>query len=266
MDYIQKTITLRDKRFAIVVIGDVHVGDPLCDIPLFEKTIKYIRDTPNCYCILNGDLMNNALKFSKSDIYQANMTIAEQQEYLVEKLEPIKDKILAITTGNHERRTMRDAGINPLRYIAKSLNVPNLLVENAFLLEVSVMNENTGKKENSYVVHGIHGGHGGGRRAGATANALEDMSKVVANADLYIHNHTHTPVTYSDSIFVYYSQLKNLTEKQRFFFNGNAFLKYGGYAEEKGFKPVDRTPYVLVVRQVDDDKRTRKMITDIMRI
>ena len=210
--------------------------------------------------------MNNALKFSKSDIYQATMTIAEQQEYLVEKLEPIKDRILAITTGNHERRTMRDAGINPLRYIAKSLNVPNLLVENAFLLEVSVMNENTGKKENSYVVHGIHGGHGGGRRAGATANALEDMAKVVANADLYIHNHTHTPVTYSDSIFVYYSQLKNLTEKQRFFFNGNAFLKYGGYAEEKGFKPVDRTPYVLVVRQVDDDKRTRKMITDIMRI
>lgn len=266
MDYLTKNIVLDNKQFKIVVIGDVHVGDALCDIKLFERTIKYIAETPNCYCILNGDLMNNALKFSKSDIYQATMSIEEQQEFLIKSLMPIKDKILAMTTGNHERRTSRDAGINPLRYIANSLNVPDLLVENAFVLEISVLNPNTNRKENSYIVHGIHGGHGGGRRAGATANALEDMCKVVVNADLYIHNHTHTPLFYSDVALVYYSQTKLLAEKNRMFVNGNAFLKYGGYAEEKGFKLVDRTPSVLIIRQVENEKGTRKMITDVVKI
>lgn len=254
------------KEFQLVVIGDAHVGDPLSDLKLLEKTIKYVEDTPHCYLILNGDLMNNALKHSKSDSYEASMTIAQQQDYLVEKLMPVRDKILAMTTGNHERRTMLSAGVNPLRYVATTLGIPDRLIDHGFLLELTTLNETSGLKENTYVVYGIHGGHGGGRRAGATANALEDMSKVVANADLYIHSHTHTPITYSDVIFIYGTRNKTLVEKHRFFFNGNAFLKYGGYAEEKGFKPVDRTPYVLVVRQSISELRTKRLLTDIMRI
>lgn len=266
MNHLKRDIVLREREFRLIVIGDVHVGDGLSDLKLFEKTIRYVKNTPNCYCILNGDLMNNALKNSKSDIYAATMTIEEQQEYLIKTLMPIRDRILVISTGNHERRTMRDVGINPLKYIAKSLKVPDLLVENAFIIDISVLNERTKNRENGYVIHGIHGGHGGGRRMGTTANALEDMSRVIANADLYVHSHTHSPIYYTDNILIYYTQLGGFSEKLRTFVNGNAFLKYGGYAEEKGYKLVDRTPIVLVVKQINDKNKTRKMITDVIRI
>ena len=41
---------------------------------------------------------------------------------------------------------------------------------------------------------------------------------------------------------------EKLKEHQRTFYNANAFLKYGGYAEQKGYRPTDRTPSVITVK------------------
>ena len=43
---------------------------------------------------MNGDLINNALKTSKSDTYKEQMTMEEEQDLLIELLTPIKNKIL----------------------------------------------------------------------------------------------------------------------------------------------------------------------------
>jgi hypothetical protein len=118
---------------------------------------------------------------------------------------------------------------------------------------------------NKYIVYGIHGGTGGGRRAGATANALQDMSQRLPNADLYVHSHTHTTVNYNDMIFLYDYKTKKVKEHKRMYFNANAFLKYGGYAEQKEYKPVDRTPSVLVVKAIRS-KGEMKIKTDVVRI
>jgi predicted MPP superfamily phosphohydrolase len=122
----EKTIKLNvpNNNFQLMVLGDIHIGDPLCDLQLVKNTIKYIKETPNCYVILNGDMINNALKTSKSDIYTETMSIEDQQDLLIELLEPIKEKILFICSGNHEYRTHLAAGINPLRYVARELGIP----------------------------------------------------------------------------------------------------------------------------------------------
>lgn len=266
MDEIKIKLDCPKNTFKLMVLGDLHIGDKLCDLELIKETLEYVKKNKDCYVILNGDLINNALKNSKSDSYLEQMTIEQEQDLLIELLEPIKNRILVMATGNHEKRTEIQAGINPLRAVAYALGLKNKLVEHSYLLNIS-FGVNSGNKasQNNYLVYGIHGGNGGGRRAGATANALQDMALVRPDMDLYIHSHTHTKINYNDMIFLYNRNTKKTTEHQRTYYNANAFLKYGGYAEEKGYKPSDRQPSVIVVRAArnKDGMQTK---TDIVRI
>lgn len=253
-------------NFQLMVLGDMHIGDKLCDLDLIKETLDYVKKTKDCYVILNGDLINNALKTSKSDSYQEQMTIEEEQDLLIDLLKPIKDKILVMASGNHEYRTSLLAGINPLRAVAYALGIKDKFVENSYVLTIEFGVAHGMKNlKNKYVVYGIHGGSGGGRRAGATANALQDMSLILPNADLYIHSHTHTTINYNDMVFLYDSKTQRLKEHQRTYYNANAFLKYGGYAEQKGYKPADRQPSVLVVNALRK-KGEMKIVTNIVRV
>lgn len=259
-------INAPENTFQLLVLGDLHIGDELCDLALIKDTIDYIRKTDNCYCICNGDLINNALKTSKSDTYKEQMTIEDEQDMLIELLGPIKEKILVMATGNHEYRTSLIAGINPLKAVAYALGLKDRLVENSYLLNIEFGVAHGMKTvPNKYVVFGIHGGSGGGRRAGATANALQDMALIRPDMDLYIHSHTHTNVNYNDMVFLYDRKTKKTKEHQRTYYNANAFLKYGGYAEQKGYKPADRQPSVLVVNALRK-KGEMKIVTNIVRI
>lgn len=253
-------------KFKIIVLGDMHIGDELCDLELIKETINYVKANKDCYVILNGDLINNALKTSKSDSYLEQMTIEEEQDLLIELLMPIKDRILVMASGNHEYRTELTAGISPLKAVAYALGVKDKLVKNAYVLTLE-FGQAHGIKDltNKYVVFGQHGGSGGGRRAGATANALQDMSLIIPNADLYIHSHTHTAINYNDMVLLYDVKTRKLKEHKRFYHNANAFLKYGGYAEQKGYKPADRCPSVLVVEAIRKNGEM-KIKTDIVRI
>lgn len=253
--------------FQLMVLGDMHIGDELCDLQLIRETIDYIKNTKDCYCILNGDLINNALKTSKSDSYLETMTIEEEQDLLIELLEPIKNKILVMASGNHEYRTSLIAGINPLKAVALALGLKDKLVEHSYLLNIKFGKVNGDSKiPNKYCVFGIHGGSGGGRRAGSTANALEDMAKIRPDMDLYVHSHTHAQINFSDMIFLYNRGCGKTKEHQRTYYNANAFLKYGGYAEQKGYKPTDRTPSVLVINAIRKPRGEMKIITNIVRI
>ena len=255
-----------ENEFQLLVLGDLHIGDELCDLELIKDTIDYIKHTKNCYCICNGDLINNALKTSKSDSYREQMTIEEEQDLLIDLLMPIKEKILVIASGNHEYRTSLLAGINPLKAVAISLGLKDRLVEHSYLLNLEFGVAHGMKTvTNKYTVFGIHGGSGGGRRAGATANALQDMALIRPDMDLYIHSHTHTNVNYNDMVFLYDRKTKKTKEHQRTYYNANAFLKYGGYAEQKGYKPADRQPSVLVVNALRK-KGAMKIVTNIVRI
>lgn len=261
-------IKLSDSKntFQLMVLGDMHIGDELCDLDLIKETIDYVKRTKDCYVILNGDLINNALKTSKSDSYKEQMTIEDEQDLLIELLTPIKDRILVMATGNHEYRTSLIAGINPLKAVAYALGLKDRLVENSYLLNIEFGKiRGITHSYNKYVVFGIHGGNGGGRRAGATANALQDMALVRPDMDLYVHSHTHTTINYNDMVFLYDRKSKKTKEHQRTYYNANAFLKYGGYAEQKGYKPADRQPSVLVINALRK-KDGMKIVTNIVRI
>ena len=171
------------KELRIIPISDIHIGDKLTNYKLLKEVLETIKDTPNVYTILNGDLCNTALKNSKSDVYSDDLTPMEQILRLVEILEPIKDKILVIGTGNHEDRISKDTNIDVIRLVARELGIEDRYADNWWYLFLRFGEKESGRKAPMcYQITGYHGS-GGGRKTGGKANRLEEMSQTVI-ADL----------------------------------------------------------------------------------
>ena len=110
-------------KVTIIPIADVHIGDKLANLKLLKEALLRIKNEPDTFTIINGDLCNMALKNSKSDVYSDNIPPMEQVLMAVELLEDVKNKILVISTGNHEDRTRRETNIDVTRLIAKQLGI-----------------------------------------------------------------------------------------------------------------------------------------------
>lgn len=180
-------------NFQLYVLSDVHIGDPHCDFETLEKIIEHIKNTPSMYVILLGDILNTALKTSKSDIYTETMNVAEAQKKAVELLYPIRDKILAMTPGNHENRVWREAGVDISLWLADKLGVTDKYRNEAIALNIKFGKDVDGKPFH-FNVFGQHGQYGGGRKLGSAMNAVEDLDGIMCNADLFIRAHTHNAV------------------------------------------------------------------------
>ena len=88
----------------IIPLADTHIGDPGSSVDRILMHIERIKETPNCYTILNGDIIDFSSRSAISDIEARQFNIMGQFEKAVELFAPIKDKILCITNGNHESR------------------------------------------------------------------------------------------------------------------------------------------------------------------
>lgn len=226
------------KKFAKVeihTIADLHMGDIHCDYKEIHRQIDTIRDTPNAYCILNGDLMNNATKTSISDSYAEQLTPMQQINQAVEMLRPIKDKILSIQSGNHEKRTYRKEGIDLTEVVARELFILDKYSHAGNLIFVRFGWNETRKRKQWYSIYANHGA-GGGRKEGAKAIRLADMASIV-DADIYIHSHTHLPMIMKQGFYRVDNSNSKVKHVTKLFVNTSSALVYGGYGEEYEFKP-----------------------------
>lgn len=219
----------------IHTLADLHMGDAHCDHAEIQRQIKAIKDTANAYCILNGDLMNNATKTSISDSYAENLTPMQQIGQAVELLSPIRDKILAIQSGNHEKRTYRKEGIDLTEVVARELFLLDKYSRSSNLVFIRFgWNENR-KRKQWYSIYANHGA-GGGRKEGAKAIRLADMASIV-DADVYIHSHTHLPMIMKQGFYRVDNINSSAKKVTKLFVNTSSALEYGGYGEEFEYKP-----------------------------
>lgn len=61
------------EQIEIHPMADLHIGDSMSDYKLIMDRIEHIKNTPNAYCILGGDLMDTAIANSVGDTYGANL-------------------------------------------------------------------------------------------------------------------------------------------------------------------------------------------------
>ena len=72
--------------------ADEHIGDEHCDLDRLKNRIEYVANTPNAYCLLNGDIIDNATKTSIGDIYLQAFNPMEQLENAVKLFKPLAEK------------------------------------------------------------------------------------------------------------------------------------------------------------------------------
>lgn len=224
--------------------ADWHIGDKFCDEAIIKQRLDYIKNTPDAYLILNGDLLNNATKTSISDCYAEELTPIEQIERVTNLLEPVKDKILAITQGNHENRTYNKEGIDLTYLIAKQLKISDRYSKTTGYLFIRFGKNDKGRKQ-LYTIFCNHGS-GGGRKEGAKAIRLADMASIV-DADIYIHSHTHLPMIMKQGFYRVDYQNSFIGHVDKLFVNTASALDYGGYGEAFEFKPNSKdTPTIYL--------------------
>lgn len=224
----------------IFPLGDMHIGDAYSTKGELIRIINKIKEMPNAYCILNGDIVNNATRNSISDIYSEQIVSPMAQVMMaLELLEPIKDKIISVTSGNHELRSNKDDGLDIMQFLCANLNIlPRYDREGVYVFLTTGRSDGKNSKKNHFQCYGIYHTHGsgGGKRGGSTANAMEDMSQIV-DADLFIRSHTHRPMAFPVDRFRANFSNRKITKVTQYMVTTNAFLNWGGYAEQKGFRP-----------------------------
>jgi hypothetical protein len=234
------------EQIELHTFADEHIGDEHSDIKRVLQRIEYVKNTPNAYCILNGDIIDNATKMSIGDVYTQTCNPMEQLERAISIFEPIKDKILCITHGNHENRTYKNEGINISRLIATQLGLVDRYSPTSAVLFIRLGKDtsNHGRKFRyaGYVLHGS----GGGRKEGAKAIRLADMAGII-DVDFYIHSHTHLPMVFKEAFLRVDTCNSRVSLVTKLFVNTAANLTYGGYGEAGEFKPTSTdTPVIYL--------------------
>jgi predicted phosphodiesterase len=222
------------EEIEIIPIADTHIGSPEHNSDKLQETIDYILAEDNRFAVLNGDIMDCATIHSVSNSYESTLTPHGELKYARKLFEPIKDRILSVNMGNHERRIYRSDDIDLAEELAFSLDC--FYQREGVLLKITFGTKPNGKRR-VYTIFHIHG-FTGSRTVGGKANRLEKLRKIVV-ADLYIVSHTHQKINFSKSIFL--PDLKNNTIQkiQQTFINTGAYLNYGGYGEFKAYDPTE---------------------------
>lgn len=246
------------KEIELHPLADLHIGDAMCDYKLILEELEYIKNTPNAYCVLDGDLMDTAIKSSIGDTYGANLQPMEQLKECVKLFEPLKDKILGVAPGNHESRIYKQDGIDMTALMCAQLGISYRYTETTGVIIVRFGDAGTyhHHRKMCYTVYFGHG-TGGGKKEGGKLQRVADLADIV-DADIYIHAHTHLPAAFRTNFIRVDTSNNCLTQVEHLFVNTAARLKYGGYGDRAMFKPSSTINPVIIM--CGDGKKKMKAL------
>lgn len=223
----------------IIPLTDLHLGDAQANLKIIHSLVTEIETEPNTYCILGGDLINNAILGSCSSIYADATshlpTPMEQLNACVDLLGPIAEqgKILGCVPGNHEFRTTKQTGIDLTALLSAQLGIDDVYSDASLLLYIKTGRKNDRhhpKQQITYAIFCSHG-TGGGRKPGSKLNKLTDMASVVPGCDIYVCGHTHMPMIARQRVMVPDRRHGTVAVIDQLFVNSASALNYGGYGE-----------------------------------
>lgn len=208
MEWHQTSILLPHRRaeWQLRPISDVHLGSAACDVAALKEEIAFIRDTPDCYTFLGGDL-NEAIWVDDAKRFDLEMHLIDKTLHrdfakkscarAAELFYPIRDKILFAITGNHEEEFHKRHHFDMTADIADRLKVPYLMYSALVLIKCQTADDGNGSTDGRRTYYTIrlrvHHGTGGGRKHGGKINRVVDMS-LYHDADIYWMGHVHTPI------------------------------------------------------------------------
>lgn len=210
-------------------ISDVHYGAAECMEEKFKAYIKQIQCDPFAAVTIGGDLINNGIKSSVTDVYSEKYSPHQQKKDMIEMLEPIKHKVIAGVTGNHEFRSTKESCVDIMDDIFSRLDIQDKYAGDAGFIKLSV-GEKHNKKPATYMIYLAHGS-GGGSLLGSGISRQDGYQLSIEGVDISITGHTHKPTKTPSSRLVFDSHNNNIIRSNTLIFICTSWLDYGGYPE-----------------------------------
>lgn len=235
-------------KIEILPLADLHLGDIHAEYKKVLEWIEYVKNKPNVFCVLNGDLMDTAIINSLGSTYEAAISPMEQIKECVKLFEPIKGKVLLIDPGNHERRAQRATSLDMTLIMATQLGLANVYAPESALLFIRfgrIAKASNHHRPVCYTMYCVHGS-GGGKKEGGKLQRLADLANII-DADVYLHSHTHLPAVMKTGYFRVSTANSSVSKVDKLFVNTSSVLGYGGYGEVQSFKPTSiETPIIVL--------------------
>lgn len=205
-------------------ISDVHLGSRECDIDGWAAFLARIAKDDDAYIVLVGDIINNGIRDSLTNVYEETMPPSAQVEKAAELLTPVKSKVLGAVGGNHEARSRKAVDLDPMYTIMCMLGIPHLYRTNFAMMRIILANGNT---KSRYALMLIHG---------KTENKKRQFAYAVEGVDAIISGHTHNGIVEKPARLVFTSR-NNVMVKPLVSLTATSWLTYGGYAAAALYRP-----------------------------
>ena len=233
-------------KLTVIPLADAHYGSQEFNEVLWHNTIRRIQDDPHCYAVLVGDLIDNGLKNSITNVYGATCSPAQQKEWLYNELRPIKAKLLGAVGGNHERRSIKEVDYDPLFDVMVRLGKEDIYRQNICFMQVKLTYLFNGTEKQRHAFNfAITHGSGGGQYIGSQANRVQNYGTAIDGIDCLITGHTHKPVSFPVAKLLFYNE--TVVRKQFVVAVASSFLDYGGYPVQKMMVPAAQTTTEIIL-------------------
>lgn len=222
----------------IYFIHDVHYGSEIFDKKKWTELKNIIMADDNAYACVVGDVMENAIPNSKSDMFTQRHSPAEQKEWATEQFKDLSNKILAVVAGNHENnRTTKMSGLYPLYDCCLLAGIGDKYRDTIAFLEIA-LGKNHGKvsKKTHYFGQIQH-----------NAKDLKNYhsSDYTDGIDFFANGHDHSPEDKPRAKLVFDKHNKVIYKQNIECLNSGSFCVYGGYGAKGAYRPQSDKMYKL---------------------
>jgi hypothetical protein len=228
MNIITKDLDISpNKPITFVPLSDIHVGHVDCDLQYLRNTVDWIKKK-EALTVLMGDVIDaigmrdKRFEVNSLDPFflpYLDQLYQKQIEVFLDIVEPIKDQILWIMTGNHETTIKKRSTFDAIDVLASTLKIP-VLTDPGF----TGLRFHDGASVCILKAWASHGCFLGGRRRGGKINNLEMVSQYFPGCDLYLAGHTHDKWILEGHQVRLTKNMK-IEERRCYFANTGAFLR-----------------------------------------
>lgn len=229
----------RDIPYAdIYFLHDIHFGSELFDERKWKAFKANIQNDDLAYICWIGDLMENAIPNSKSDVFSQTHSPAQQKEWAAEQLFDLRKKTLAVVAGNHEHnRTTKMCGLYPLYDVCMLAGVDERYRDTIAYLDIGVGSRKDQKNKQVHYFGQIQ------HKARDSANySTSDYSDGI---DFFAFGHDHNPKDRPRAKMVFDHHNKVIYKRNIENLNSGSFCKFGGYGAKGAYRPQSDKMYKL---------------------
>ena len=229
----------RTKEYAdIYFLHDIHFGSELFDEKKWQSLKNIILGDDNAYVCVVGDVLENAVPNSKSDMFTQTHNPAEQKEWATQQFKDLSHKILAVVSGNHEsNRTTKVSGLYPLYDCCLLAGIGEKYRDTIAFLDVSMGEyQNRANRPVHYFGQIQH------RARDLKAYHSSDYTDGI---DFFASGHDHESKDKPRAKLVFDKHHKVIYKRNIECINCGSFCNFGGYGAKGAYRPQSDKMYKL---------------------